>query len=177
MPSPFQIRFQACLIFYQRLSLCILWWSQKSICSCCLFSLHSIKRKDYRWHGKICLWTHTMGSWHTETFMEISRGNIELTRGFKYKPCLWIKREFPIVLWTIYFLVRHRFCKEQQSKILLNSGKFCCIGVLPIFHCCDKLQMLTFIWSFVSSIIPIFQITPLCSFFFYKKGLIKSTDH
>lgn len=84
------------------------------------------------------------------------------------------KGEFPIVLRTIYFLVRHRFCKERQSKNLLNSGKFCCIGVLPIFHCYNKLKVLTFIWSFVSSIIPIFQIIPFCSFFFFtKKGLIK----
>lgn len=36
----------------------------------------------------------------------------------------------------VFLEISRRNCKEQQNKTLLNSRKFCCIGVLLVFHNC-----------------------------------------
>ena len=68
MPSPLQTRLQACLVFYQRVLLCILWWTIDSV----FFSSKSN-------HDTTCNTsiddTVKFVFGDTEAFLEISRGN------------------------------------------------------------------------------------------------------
>ena len=68
MPSPLQTRLHACLIFYQRVSLCILWWTIGSA----FFSSKS--NEDTACNTSIDD-TVKFVFGDTEAFMEISRGN------------------------------------------------------------------------------------------------------
>ena len=68
MPSPLQTRLQACLVFYQEVSLCILWWTIDSV----FFSNKS--NQDTICNTSIDD-TVKFVFGDTEAFMEISRGN------------------------------------------------------------------------------------------------------
>ena len=68
MPSPLQTRLQACLVFYQRVSLFILWWTIDSI------FLSSKSNQDTTCNTSIDD-TVKFVFGDTEAFMEISRGN------------------------------------------------------------------------------------------------------
>ena len=80
MRSPLQTRLQACLVFYQRVSLCILWWTIDSI----FFSSESNQDTTYN----TCIDdTVKFVFGNTEALWKSAVEIAPLTRGFKYKPC------------------------------------------------------------------------------------------
>ena len=80
---------------------------------------------------------------------------------FFSQPC----EAFRIALWR-------QVCKLQQTKTLLTLGKFCCIGVLLIFHCkeCNTCKGAHFYMIFRVHIFSSNPILFYCFFFFHKKG-------
>ena len=83
MPSPLQTRLQACLVFYQRVSLCILWWTIDSV----FFSSKS--NQDTVDTTRNTSIDDTV-KFVLETRKRLWKSAVEivpLTRGFKYKPC------------------------------------------------------------------------------------------
>ena len=71
MPSPLQTRLQAPLVLYQRVSLCILWWTIDSV----FFSSKSNQDTVDTTRNTSIDDTVKFVFGDTEAFMEISRGN------------------------------------------------------------------------------------------------------